>query len=881
MTKQKFLKELNIYLHFYLIDFIPFFMNRNYLLVLSLASFLNCIAQKSFFKEIDKVQSLTTTPVDLGTNNIQKFKLFDLDDTKLKSYLATAPNDQDKTKSGISFDLPLADGSFETFIVKESPISTPEYTENHPNQRFFEGYSKKNNSVSTRFGYTENGFHAIILGLSETVFLTPTPDNQVISYKASDSKRVEGNVQRSFCGADKILGKVPIEVQKLVLSPEQITASRGDMLNTFRIAFLVNGEFTTQAGSMALASGWVAQYVNQLKAVYKREVSVDFTLVANNDKLIFSTISTPIGNNENTAIDRATTVIDSVLGAGVIATGKTLYDIGHLLGYAGQNTGSGLAQRPSICDADAKGAGVSNVGSSFNDFYAFHLILHEIGHQFGCSHSYNSGNSGVCTTRNPATAVEPGAGVTIMSYAATCDGDDIGNTILQFHTVNFDQIVSTISGAGCPNAPTPTGNTAPTVTGSANYTIPKSTPFTLTGSATDAQNDALTYVWEELDAGTTAGGPSSTYAPFFRSFEPNAAGNVRTFPAMTGFLGGANATLGENLPSVATTMNFRLVTRDNNAAGGGVAYAATNTVITVDGSSGPFLITNDPTGILAGNSTQTITWSVNNTNFTGNKDGVSFRSVTGLGAANVKISLSTDGGATFPTVLAASVPNNGSASVTLPNTATSMARIKVEAIGNIFFDISNSNFSINAVTPVNWLDFTATLDKSNNANLVWRTASEQNNKGYAVEMSSDGVNFVAVGEIKGAGTVSTESKYTFIKTLESPDRYYFRIKQEDYNGKSEYSKTVSLSLKGSFDAKFFPIPAKDELSLEIYTAISNSFRVDIVNAVGQTVLQLSNAQLDEGRHNLKLNTSSLNEGIYFYNIYSTDKILNGKIVIEK
>ena len=62
----------------------------------------------------------------------------------------------------------------------------------------------------------------------------------------------------------------------------------------------------------------------------------------------------------------------------------------------------------------------------------------------------------------------------------------------------------------------------------------------------------------------------------------------------------------------------------------------------------------------------------------------------------MKLSLSMDGGATFGTVLAASTPNDGSHDVTLPNLDTSQARIKVEAVGNYFFDVNDAAFSIDA-----------------------------------------------------------------------------------------------------------------------------------------------------------------------------------------
>ena len=105
--------------------------------------------------------------------------------------------------------------------------------------------------------------------------------------------------------------------------------------------------------------------------------------------------------------------------------------------------------------------------------------------------------------------------------------------------------------------------------------------------------------------------------------------------------------------------------------------------VTVSNTSGPFQVTSPNTNVSwAGGSTQTIMWDVAGT--------------TGapVSCAAVKISLSTDGGTTFPTVLSASTPNDGSEALTIPNVTTTTARVKVEAVGNIFFDISDSNFTI-------------------------------------------------------------------------------------------------------------------------------------------------------------------------------------------
>jgi len=141
---------------------------------------------------------------------------------------------------------------------------------------------------------------------------------------------------------------------------------------------------------------------------------------------------------------------------------------------------------------------------------------------------------------------------------------------------------------------------------------------------------------------------------------------------------------GERLPSIGRTMVFRVIARDNNAAGGGVADA--QSTVTINGATGPFRVTAQNTllpVIWQGNTTQTVTWDVNGSN---------------VDAANVKISLSTDGGLTFPTTILASTPNDGTENITVPNLPTTTARIKIEAVGNIFFDINNVNFTITAAS---------------------------------------------------------------------------------------------------------------------------------------------------------------------------------------
>jgi hypothetical protein len=156
------------------------------------------------------------------------------------------------------------------------------------------------------------------------------------------------------------------------------------------------------------------------------------------------------------------------------------------------------------------------------------------------------------------------------------------------------------------------------------------------------------------------------------------------FPQLSNVLANST-TLGERLPSYARSMKFRLTARDSKPNAGATGKDEMN--ITVSASAGPFAITSSNTidTFLVGSS-ETITWNVNNTN------------AAPVNCALVRILLSTDNGQSFSTILADSTANDGSETILVPNNLTSTARIKIESIGNIFFDINNA--AIRILAPV-------------------------------------------------------------------------------------------------------------------------------------------------------------------------------------
>jgi hypothetical protein len=600
-----------------------------------------------------------------------RYRAVSLDRAGLNALLARVPLEGSPAaaiRSGI--DLPLPDGSFGRFAVVESPIMAPELQARYPEIRTYAGHGIDDPSATVRFDLTPVGFHGLILAAGGTIYIDPI--------QRGDDRHYQSYYKRDF-RSDKVFGGCTVvdedgmaaEIRRLVASGLQ---GSGTQLRTYRAAVAATGEYTAfQGGTVALGLAAVVTSMNRVDGVYERELSIRMILVANNDLIIYTNPNTDpyTNNNGNTMLKQNQKNLDAVIGS-------ANYDIGHVFSTGG----GGIAGLGVVCQAGLKAWGVTGSSQPIGDAFDIDYVAHEMGHQFGANHSFN-GNSGSCSggNRNASTAYEPGSGSTVMSYAGICPPQDLQpHSDDYFAWISLQEIVSYTtsgSGNGCP-VTTSTGVIEPAAeAGTGGFAIPINTPFALTASATTTGNP--TFCWEESDLGP-AGAPDSPVgnAPILRSFDP-VSSPTRTFPKAGDLLDNTH-TIGELLPGYGRTLSFKVTVRDVQAGGVGVA---TDTISFRVASTGPFVVTSPNTAVnWPGGSQQTVTWNVAGT--------------TGapINCADVNIWLSTDGGYTFPTVLAAGTPNDGSELVTLPEAPTTQARVKVEAAGNLFFDLSDVDFTI-------------------------------------------------------------------------------------------------------------------------------------------------------------------------------------------
>lgn len=597
-----------------------------------------------------------------------------------KTYLDTEKMAEVFTGDGdLRLALPTPSGELIMFELTPYSVMPKPLAERYPKIKTYLGKHVSDPSISGTFDISPKGFYGVYDLFGQRVFVEPEigyADEQKALYRVYYKHAIADTYAKS-----NYILRQPIKHDLLdhqtrnTDSPSFNTPLTNDV--KYRLAIATTGEYSEfHGGTKDSVMAALVTLVNRVNQVYMRDLSTTFELVADNDDLIFLDASTDPFSNDDTDIDKIADVIDPVIGS-------SGYDIGHLVG-----TGAGGLAGFGVACTTAKAEGVTGNPQPINDAFSIDYVAHEIGHQLGADHTFN-GLVGACDGNRVSTAAfEPGSGSTIMGYTGICETQNLqANSDPYFHVHSLEQMAAftrQAGGSAC-GVRTAKTNQAPVVDAGNNFTIPARTPFKLTGSATDADGDTLTYSWQQSDLGSATNSPQedatdSGDGPLFRVFNPSSDG-TRTFPQMSDVMSG-QVSYGEALPTTSRDLTFKLLVRDGNGN-----IADDSVTITVVGNQQGFAVTEPTSGTLWTLGTHTVRWQTADTEN------------APISCSFVDILLSLDGGESFPTLVADDVPNDGQHDVTLANLASSAnGKLKVMCSNNVFFAVNAGNLQIQGST---------------------------------------------------------------------------------------------------------------------------------------------------------------------------------------
>lgn len=176
------------------------------------------------------------------------------------------------------------------------------------------------------------------------------------------------------------------------------------------------------------------------------------------------------------------------------------------------------------------------------------------------------------------------------------------------------------------------------------------------------------------------------------------------------------------------------------------------------------------------------------------------------------------------------------------STVVNTARITGQnTFGDPFVDDGTATIAIGAPTPVKMSSFTVKKENSN-AVLRWVTSSETKNDHFEIERSTDGLNFVKMGEVAGNGTTALTKNYNYPDALNNVTSkiLYYRLRIVDIDGKSTFTQILPLRLDGLpvvSEIRTYPNPFTNNIKLQVKSASEEISTVRLMNMNGQEVIK--------------------------------------------
>ena len=622
-------------------------------------------------------------------SSVLKARRLELNLTALSEQLNIAPANSlsravDNSEKDLVITIPLPDGGEISVKAEESSVLSDELAKRYPQIKTWRVVGTEDPSIHGRIDITEQGFHSmLVMQDGDTIFIDPDKKvkNQYLSFsQRANSQNFKTNFQ---CGFDQENTSINGVVSRFLNESNNTSnrlASRKARTNvTYRLAVATTGEYTQfHGGTKSLAYSAVVTTINRVNEVFERDLSLKLKLVSGEEIIYTNPFTDPYTNSDTQEMLEQNIV--NLSDSGDFSSNR--YDIGHVFGTRG-NLG-GLAALGSVCGS-SKAAGVTGISNPIGDAFDISFVAHEMGHQLGATHTFNSACGGG-GKRTPETAVEPGSGSTIMSYAGVCGSNDNlqSNSDPLFHITSISQIDDFIENKGlvC-GTEQATNNEKPEIDAGSDYTIPTGTPFNLVAEGTDSDGDTLSYTWDQIDVGTESEVDVDTGDnAIFRS-RPENISPVRFIPRLEDLFNGTRVK-GERLPIYDRDVNFVSVARDGK---GGVWSDRMKIKLVSTGR--PFSVTSHRFSetLRRGDST-TVTWDVAGTNS------------SPISCSNVNIWLLNDNGDDY---LLTETKNDGEKRLVIPDDIVTMdnARFVVACSDNIFFNVSNAVLKVREKTTTN------------------------------------------------------------------------------------------------------------------------------------------------------------------------------------
>ena len=623
------------------------------------------------------------TPTTYGgksekTSNIRSF--YKLDINAIKDQLKNAQETGANSKA-VEISLPTLDGKIERFSVYSFPVVVKELADQYQLGSYV-GVGIDDPSKYLRFSVAPNDFQSMIIKNGVYEFVEPVDESKTVY--GVHPKTTDVGSKGFLCSMDEdVLSKQQIaqlynSKKSFANNPSDFAKTSDKKYRTLKLAMSVTGEYTAYfGGTVAGALTAINATLTRVNGVFEKDMALHLNLQNYPGVIYLNAATDPYSNATAAGMANWNVQLQQTLTANV---GNDNYDIGHLFGKSGGGGNAGcigcICVNPATATTKAKGSGYTSPANAVpqGDTFDIDYVAHEMGHQLGANHTFTHSIEG------SGVNMEPGSGSTIMGYAGITNADVQLNSDPYFHVASIIQMENNLISKTC-DVEVAINNNPPVISALPNYLIPKSTAFVLTGNATDPEGDPMTFTWEQfddsqmeipiIDGGTPTG-------PLFRSILPS-TNNTRYFPKLSTVLSGSLISIAdwETVSDVARGTNFVFTARDNNPIATQQQTSSALQKIDV-GNEGPFTVTSTT---VYNNSAGAITWNVVGTN------------ANGYNVQNVKIDYTTNNGVSW-NVISASTPNDGAEAYsfsTLPTGST--VKIRVSAIGNVFYAIGNATVS--------------------------------------------------------------------------------------------------------------------------------------------------------------------------------------------